>query len=769
MHRFSKLQLRRSVQSPPQTPALTGPHIGDITMTRHTAPTFNYAVAALMIGLTAATSRASAQAAASDTLQSVVITAEKRLTTLDKTPEAVSAVSGNRLAEMGASGLEDVVGLVPNVSFSTAFGVAKINIRGVGYNYGDPGVATYVDGSYVSDLFSANTGLFDLQRVEVLRGPQGALYGRNATGGAVNFVSALPTAKLQGQVSLLGGNYGRKEVEGFLSGPLGNSSTRARLSFQVKEHDGYTANTIAGQSFGPVIAGNPGSVAPARVDDQKIRAFRLQTLTDLGSAGTLRLIASQHREDDVGALYGLLPQAAQNSLYLFNVSPSGSRVVTSTNGQSTLVEATSLQAIYERQFGANTFTVTANHRKTKSVYFSDGDSTPALVSSTRLQGSSTDQSIDAHLASDDSGALQWLVGAAYIQVDASIDNEFDQKISLKMFNPLAPAAAAVPASQRLGGAGPTKSSAVYADARYVLTPALALRAGIRLSRDDKEVSEYQTNALTGVTKTATPSARWTSTPGNLGLEWTINKDTLAYGKVSHGFKSGAINVGLLQAKAVEPETVTSVEVGAKTTFLDKRGALSMALFNSEYKNYQMFQFTALSAALINAPKARISGLEAELLLRPIPSLTLGMNLGLMDPTYREFSNLSSRNPAAGVQNLAGKQLINVSKSQASLSADWSQTLGSYTATVRGDYVWRDKFYFTEFNDADVMQPAYGVLNLAASIRPKGGAWKLYAQVRNATDTTAYTNITVSGTPNAGHRAASYIPPRTYGLGVQMDF
>jgi iron complex outermembrane receptor protein len=738
-------------------------------MTRHTAPTLNYAVAALMVGLTAAASRASAQTPAPEALQSVVITAEKRLTTLDKTPEAVSAVSGLRLAEMGASGLQDVVGLVPNVSFSTAFGVAKINIRGVGYNYGDPGVATYVDGSYVSDLYSANTGLFDLQRVEVLRGPQGALYGRNATGGAVNFISALPTAKPQGQVTLLGGNYARKEAEGFVSGPLGDTGTRVRLSFQVKEHDGYTANSIAGQSFGPVIPGNPGSVAPGRVDDQKTRAVRLQTLTDLGRSGTLRLIASQHREDDVGALYALLPQPAQNSLYLFNVSPSGSRVVTSTNGQSTLVDATSLQAIYERQLGASTFTFTASHRKTRSVYFSDGDSTPALVSSTRLQGSSTDQSVDAHLASEEGRAFQWLVGATYLQVDARVDNEFDQKISLKMFNPVAPAVVAIPASQRLGGVGPTKSSAVYADARYVLAPAWALRAGVRLSRDEKEVREYQTNALTGDTKTATPSAGWTSTPGNLGLEWSVDKDTLAYGKVSHGFKSGAINVGLLQPKAVEPETVTSVEIGAKTTFLGKRGALSMALFNSDYKNYQMFQFTALSAALVNAPKARISGLEAELLLRPVPSLTLGANLGLMDPTYREFSNLSSRNPAAGTQNLAGKQLINVSKAQASLSADWSQSWGGYTATVRGDYVWRDKFYFTEFNDADVMQPAYGVLNLAASIRPTGGAWKLYAQVRNATDATAYTNITVSGTPNAGHRAASYIPPRTVGLGVQIDF
>lgn len=735
-------------------------------MTRHPTHALNPVVAALL--LVTAASPSGAQTSDGSTLQTVVVSAEKRLTTLDKTPEAVSAISGNRLAEMGAGGIEDVVGLVPNVSFSTAFGTAKLNIRGIGYNYGDPGVATYVDGSYVSDLSSANTGLFDLQRVEVLRGPQGALYGRNATGGAVNYVSALPNAKFQGQASVLFGNHGRQEAEGFVTGALGGS-TSARLSFQVKEHDGYTRNTIAGQSYGPVIPGFPGTVAPDRVDDLKTKAFRLQTLTDLGSAGTLRLIAGYHREDDVGSLYAVLPQAAQNSLYLFGVSPSSDRTVTSSNGQSTLVDATSFQAIYERQFGANTLTVTASQRKTRSAFFSDGDATPALVSTTLLSGDSTDRSIDVHLASDSTATLQWLVGLTYLDVKAHASNEFNQKLSLKMFNPLAPAVASVPSSQRLGGDSSTKSSAAYADLRYALSPALALRAGIRVSRDDKDVSEFQTNVLTQVTRTATPSGGWSSTPGNIGLEWAPSKDTLVYGKLSHGFKAGAINVGLLQPTVVEPETVTSTEIGAKTSFLDRRGALSVALFGSTYKNYQMFQITALSAALINAPKARISGVEAELLLRPIPSLTLGLTVGLMDPTFTEFSNTSSRNPAAGVQNLAGKQLINVSKSQASVSADWSQSFGAYTATLRGDYVWRDKFYFTEFNDADVMQPAFGVLNLSASIRPTAGAWKLYAQVRNATDTMAYTNLTVSGTPNAGHRTASYIAPRTYGVGVQLSF
>jgi outer membrane receptor protein involved in Fe transport len=119
--------------------------------------------------------------------------------------------------------------------------------------------------------------------------------------------------------------------------------------------------------------------------------------------------------------------------------------------------------------------------------------------------------------------------------------------------------------------------------------------------------------------------------------------------------------------------------------------------------------------------------------------------------------------------LNGNQITNVSKTQASLSADYSQVIDSYKTTFRADYVWRDKFYFTEFNDADTMQKAYGMLNLAASVRPSGSKWKFFAQLRNATNTQAYTSMTVAGTPNAGHRSVTFTAPRTLGLGMSLDF
>jgi outer membrane receptor protein involved in Fe transport len=152
-------------------------------------------------------------------LERVEITAEKRLTLLDTTPSAISALNGGRLAESGATGLADLVTLVPNMSFTTGYGASQLFIRGIGNVFftagGDPGVALYTDGAYISDQTSSNASLFDVQRVEVLRGPQGALYGRNATGGAMNLISALPTQAFKAQFGALLGQYGRRESEGF--------------------------------------------------------------------------------------------------------------------------------------------------------------------------------------------------------------------------------------------------------------------------------------------------------------------------------------------------------------------------------------------------------------------------------------------------------------------------------------------------------------------------------------------------------------------------
>jgi iron complex outermembrane recepter protein len=725
--------------------------------------------------------RAAAQnndGAPTEQLERVMITAEKRETALEMTPDAITVLNGARLKERGQTGLADVVDSVPNVSFTSNRDTTQIFIRGIGNVFitagGDPGVALYTDGAYISDMTSANASLFDVQRVEVLRGPQGALYGRNATGGAINLISAIPTDTLRGQVGVLFGDYGRKETEGFVSGPLGGSSTRARLSYQIKKLDGFTDNQLAGQAFAPVLPGGPDTVGPKALDDLDSKALRLQTMTDLGNGASLRLIAGAYRQNDNGAANTLLlePTPLIPEL-LFGVRPTGDPRSVKSQGNTRRIDVDTLQAIYDRPIGANAdkqLTVVASYRKSRADVFAEGDMTEASVATSRFNTSSRDVSIDAHLASDESGPLRWLVGATWLKFDQKQDIDVSTVIPLGFAVPGQPLNVPFPLQFLLGGNVHAKSTAAYVDLRYALTPKLALLGGLRYNRDEKTADEYLNVASIGLAATGAPSASWSSVPGSIGIEYQVYPDFLTYAKVAHGFKSGAINLGAVQPTPVEPETVTSVELGGKLGFLNKRASVSAAVFTSRYKNMQVVQIGQASPILANAAGAKISGLELEALAKPVPALTLGASIGLMDPKYTEFVNIDQRHaPMGPAVDTKGNQLAFVSKAQANLSAEWVQTFGDYRATFRADYAWRSKLYFTEFNTEDAAQDSYGMLNLAASVRPTNGPWKLYGYVRNAGNTTALTSMTIASPILGAARTVNYTPPRHFGLGFTYDF
>jgi len=712
-------------------------------------------------------------------LEAVIITAEKRETVLEMTPDAVTVLNGDKLKERGQTGLADVADAAPNVSFTSNRDATQIFIRGIGNVFftagGDPGVALYTDGSYISDMTSSNASLFDLQRVEILRGPQGALYGRNATGGAINLISATPTDSFRGQVGLLLGDYGRKEGEGFLSGPLGDGGTRARLSFQVKKLDGFAENQLAGQTFGPVLPGGPTTVGPKALDDLDSKALRLQTMTDLGGGSSLRLIANAYRQHDNGAGNAVLPEATPTiTNLLFNTGPTGDPRSIKSQGAERRIDVDTLQAIYDRPLGAGgdrQLTVVASFRKSRADVFTDGDLSEAPVATTHFVTSSHDASIDAHLASADNAPLQWLVGATYLKFDQKQDIDVSTVIPLGFLDQ-DPTHLNVPVPLQflLGGNVHATSTAAYVDLRYAVAPKLTLLGGLRVNHDSKSADEYlavQTFNI-DIPYAKPPDASWNSHPGSIGVEYQVSRDMLTYAKVAHGFKSGAYNVGAVQGSAVKPETVTSFEVGTKISFLDKRASLAAALFTSRYKDMQVVQIGQAAPILANVDGAKISGLELELLAKPVPALTLGASIGLMDPKYTKFVNTDERHGIPDV-DVSGNQLANVSKTQASLNAELVQTLGDYRASFRADYVWRSKVYFTEFNTEDAAQGSYGMLNLAASLRPTKGPWKLYGYVRNANNATALTSMTIASPILGGARTVNYTPPRHFGVGFTYDF
>lgn len=704
-------------------------------------------------------------AAAPAALEVVTITAERRETLLLKTPESVTALSGEGLRLRGTAGLDDLNGSIPNYTFTSNQGVAQVFVRGIGNNFitlgGDPGVAFYADGAYVSDQTATNIGLFDIKRIEVLRGPQGTMYGRNATGGAMNVISHSPTVTFSARLGVTAGNYGKVESEGFVSGPLAGTDTTGRLSFQIKRLAGYTQNRLAGQAG-----------APDRLDDLGTQALRAQTLTPLGGGGRLRLVAQAFREEDNGASSVTLPEAGPTpGSLIYGVTPTSDPRSVKSQAAFNRRKVHSLQAILEQPIGDADLSVNASYRKASQGFRVDCDSTESLLCNQLFDTRSQEWGLDTHLASASDARLRWLVGATALRFRQAQDITVDFAVPLGFLVPGGPLNVPFPGTFLQGGEVTSTAYAVYGDLRYAITPQWTAGLGARHGRDSKSSTEYQTVAAFGINGSGNLTGAWRSAPTKLSLEGQLDKETMTYLQWSRGFKSGAINVGALQPDAVRPEKVSSLEWGLKTSFLERRGLLSASVFTANYTDLQVIQIVGVGTALQNAAKARINGFEVESLWRLHPALTASVNVAWLDGTYREFTSVDQRRaPAGPAVDLAGNQLANTSRQQAAVALQY-ETLwpGAGRLALRADYSWRSRIFFNEFNTEDVSQGAYGLLNLSASLASSNSKWRLQAYVRNATNVTALASMTVVSPLLGATRTVNYVPPRLVGLGAEYLF
>ena len=324
----------------------------------------------------------------------IIVTATRRETSLQRTPQAISVLNGPALQLQGRSGLDDLKQAVPNVNFAATSNVTQLYIRGIGNTFiaagGDPGVALYQDSAYISDQTTSTATFFDIERVEVLRGPQGALYGRNATGGAISVISARPTATAQGQVAITAGDYGRVDSEGYVSGPLGIADTSARLSFQTRHLAGYIRNSDRADPR-----------APDRLDDLDSQAVRLQTLTRLPGGGAFSLLASFYRENDNGPALAVIPTPgyAYPAQLLNGAIPSNRpRDITVDEG-AFRSKVTVVNANLDQPLGGGTLTLTGNYRHSTQFFDNDCDGTIVNNCSYLRQTRSNDYYADAHYAS----------------------------------------------------------------------------------------------------------------------------------------------------------------------------------------------------------------------------------------------------------------------------------------------------------------------------------------------------------------------------------
>lgn len=738
--------------------------------------------AALMVSLQAAGAHAQTASEPADQgadraelgIQDIVVTATRRETSLQKTGQAISVVTGQQQLLTGRQTLDDLKTAVPNVNFASTSNTTQLFVRGIGNTFiqagGDPGVAIYQDSAYISDQTTSSVSFFDVERVEVLRGPQGGLYGRNATGGAINIISAKPTSDTTGRISVLAGNYGRLESEGFVSGPLGFANTDFRLSYQIHRLDGYIRN-----SYRPSVGDPAFGATPDRLDDKSSDAVRLQTATELGSDGTLRFIVNHYRQADNGPALAVVP--TPGFIYPAEgvngaIPSSDPRNVTVDEGRNK-VRLTSFNANLDQPIGDGTLTVTGNYRRSKQDFLNDCDGTGVNNCSFRRETHSDDYFGDVHFASSTAGAFRYIVGATYTNLHQFQLSNVHWEIPMFYLG--------VPGDNTpfdlptfAGGTIRSKSWAVYADVRYAMSDVWSLIGQVRYSETTKRALETLQLPTFGVDVVDLPNRlKNTGVPFKVGFEGQVTNDILLYGNYSTGFKDGAINLGALQTTAVKKEEVKSFELGAKSSFFDRKLQVNAAIFKNDYKNLQISQLVGTLIALTNVPDSQIKGAELEVTAQPVPGLRLNGSVGYLDAKLKRFfnaPNVPAYFPAPVAVPLAGNQLPYVAEWNITLGANYSfEPTDGVSVDLGGNYYYQSRIFFNEFNTPNNSQKPVGRVDLSASVGPSDGRWKIYSYIRNLTNETVLTGTTIYAGLLGAEKGVSYAPPRNFGVGFSYNF
>jgi iron complex outermembrane receptor protein len=696
-------------------------------------------------------------------LEEIVVTAERRPESLQTTALSISAVGGEALRERHIVDLEDLSTQIPNVEFGRMAGDAFVFIRGVGYDSVVPGgetrVAIYSDGIYQPRTQSAFMGFYDVNQVEVLRGPQGTLYGRNATAGAVNILTNEPTPEVEGYVTGTVGNYDLIGTEGAVGGPLSNTLS-ARLAFQTIDHTGYGKNIGTGEP----------------VNNEHTRNVRVKLKFEPSSNFSYRLVGDYGWEDDHSAGYRYLgagnPDVVPLALQLGGSEPAnpqdaagfGPRFQLETYGVSgegklTLDPSTDLVSL-------------TGYRHLVAETQSSTEASTLNLTRQFLADQSNSYSQELRLSHKFGDFADILVGAYYFH-----ENNFAG-------NDVAFAAAALgePSLALLEGfwtrgSVNTDAEAAFGEVRFHFLPQLTLTLGGRYSHDKQSINDgaeldlvdpYNPNlpfAPYGTQQASTTESRFDP---KVTLDYKPTDALFFYVTYTTGFKSGGFDIGNL-TPAFRPEVIKDYEAGLKVDLLDRRLRVNFDAFHYNYQNLQVAQVEGLSLVTQNAASAKDDGAEIEITALPVDNLRIGLNVAYLDARYTNFTSINPTFSALGPQDLDGNKL--------DYSPDWKingeigytfhTDFGKFTP--RADVTWVDTIFFSPFNSTSVSQPAWTDVDAFLAYESSNGLWSANAFVKNLTDHTYIVSASVSsglvGFPILGQYGA----PRTFGVAVTRRF
>jgi iron complex outermembrane receptor protein len=759
-----------------------------------------FAVASLAPGAALAQDQQPAAAAEGD---AIIVTAQKREQALSDVSLAVTAVGEQRLVESNTVNIEGLQRLVPSISFGNDFNFAKLFIRGVGLSSSlpgvDPSVALHVDGMVVS-LAQAQLGsMFDLERVEVLRGPQGTLYGRNATGGAVNLITAKPTSEVEGYVRMtVGGPDLQFLGEAAVGGPL-SEKIRGRLALQVLKRDGYGVNEVTGND----------------IDDANQFSTRAHLEFLPTETLSILLTGEYHAEDDnslaikfrevsfPGVLTDANPLNDGLSALGQRTNADGSQASFASNPRNL---RTNFDPINDRDQWALSGVITldatdeltlkslTSYRDFEAIFFHDFDMSSYLgypLAQTGATRSSANhwQPVFQHQFSQElqanleMGDLHAVAGLFYLDETIDVENHIGLDV-LSNTDPF---------RVQFDGSLFIEAWAAYANLTYDITDQFSLKAGGRYSWEERHLSNNTGLGSAALNQVVLDPLQWDDSKSwddfspSLGVEFRPNNDWLLYGLWSRGFKSGTAEIGSTRKQSttqplpfVDPEEIEAFELGAKYA----TGGLNvnLAAFYHQLDNGQ-FSLTRpipvppfFTSTLTNAAQSEAYGVEIDVLWRPVPAFTIDAAVAYLDSEFTEFFSKDPLDPALFGPGGAAVPDQDLSGNATRMSPKWSLNLhpeyeimlaNGGTVSLGSNFAYKSKQYHTEFNDDRLSQDDYIMLDANIRYESPDGRFSANAWVQNLTDELVYAgSFSVSTSRAIG---GTLLPPRTFGLTLGYEF
>jgi iron complex outermembrane receptor protein len=740
-------------------------------------------------------------------VEAITVTARKREENLQEVPIAVTAFSADDLRQREINTVGDIRLSTPNLQFLRGYDAtssSRVYIRGVGQDdviaTTDAGVGLYVDGVYIARSQGALFDLLDVERIEVLRGPQGTLYGRNTIGGAVNVISTKPTGEWGGRGEVRLGNYDLFETKGSIDFPILAERLAGRFSFVTATADGFSRNTAQRNHYNDkkLLAGR-GTLRFTPTEDLELMLSGERSRQHQKSGFSDCIFIN-----DAAGLWGLLQltqyatfkqscnQTQEGDLFTFAVD--------APNQGDVDVWASSLHGTWELSENLTLKGITAWRRNLTERTF-DVDNSPVHITHLTGQPSEIDQiSYELQLLGNSWGErLNW-VGGLYWFREQGHDDEVQTVVPGARFNPGVPGLGGLPLEAILGPLGrdgdtevANLSYAAFGQATMQLTSMLSFTGGLRYTQERKELDIVNRcnlstlAALPGDPRCARPlldfkrSERFSAWTPMASLSLQLTDDLMLYGGWSRGFKSGGFNGrpsagSATDLEGFEPEYVSAWEGGIKSTWLDGRLVANLAAYQSDYDDVQVatVEFLGPRQFIVtrNAAEATIKGAELEVSLTPLEGLDLRASWGIIDAEIDEFEE---RLANGTIRDRSDEDFRNSPDWNYSLSAQYSFPIGRFgTLTARSDYYAQAPSWAAqEPTDNDLAHdlahnPKYHIFNARLGWLMPNGKTELALWGRNLSNEIYLTSFAaVYGA--FGSLGRTYSEPRTYGMEISHEF